>query len=148
MMCFSKGLGAPIGSIIIGSSEFIDRAHRYRKLYGGGMRQAGVIAAAALYALDHHVERLADDHRHARLLAETLADCPGVELDPHSVETNIIIFDVSPSGRTAPEIVQKLKDLGILMLATTPAHIRAVTHLDVSKQDIEKTIEVVYQVFH
>ena len=147
MMCFSKGLGAPIGSIIAGSKDFIDKAHRYRKLYGGGMRQVGVIAAAAQYALDHNVDRLAEDHHHAKLLAEALSQCPGVQLNPDHVETNIIIFDVSSSGQTAPDIVQTFKEQGVLMLAANSSTIRAVTHLDVSKEDIEKAIEVVQQSF-
>ncbi|UCE19502.1 MAG: low-specificity L-threonine aldolase [Gemmatimonadota bacterium] len=147
MMCFSKGLGAPIGSVVVGSKDYIEVAHRYRKLYGGGMRQVGVIAAAAQYALDHNVDRLAEDHDHAKMLAQALAGCPGVALNPDLVETNIIIFDVSSSGRSGPDIVQDFREQGVLMLATGPASIRAVTHLDVSKENIEKAIEVVQQSF-
>jgi threonine aldolase len=146
MMCFSKGLGAPIGSIVVGSSEFIDRAHRYRKLYGGGMRQVGVIAAAAQYALDHNVDRLAEDHRQAKRVAEALAACKGIALTPEHVETNIIIFDVAPTGRTAPAIAQAFKEHGVLMLAASPTLIRAVIHLDVSTDDIERTIEAVHHI--
>ena len=147
MMCFSKGLGAPVGSIIAGSQEFIERAHRYRKLYGGGMRQVGVIAAAAQYAMDHNVDRLAEDHHNAEMFAQAVAQCQGVDLNPEHVETNIIIFDVSSSGRTAQEIVQVFMEQGVLMLAASPNTIRAVTHLNVSKEDIEKAIEVVRQFF-
>lgn len=147
MICFSKGLGAPVGSIIAGSVEFIDRAHRYRKLYGGGMRQVGVIAAAALYALDHNVDRLAEDHRHAKRLAEELARCPGVDLDPGQMETNIVIFDVTSSGRRASEVSQAFKEQGVLMLPVNPTSLRAVTHLDVSGQDIDRTVEVAHQIF-
>ena len=147
MMCFSKGLGAPIGSIIAGSSELIDKAHRYRKLYGGGMRQVGVIAAAAQYALDHNVDRLVDDHHNAKRLAEELARCPGVDLDPSHAETNIIIFDVSASGRNAQQVTDAFKQQGIRMLAASPTFIRAVTHLDVSTEDIERTIKVSHRIF-
>ncbi len=146
-MCFSKGLGAPVGSIIAGSAECIDRAHRYRKLYGGGMRQIGMLAAAALYALEHHIDRLAEDHRHARLLADTLTQCPGIDLDLNDVETNIIIFDVSGTGRTASSCVQELKEHGILMSATAPTLIRAVTHLDISAAGVEQAIKVIRQIF-
>ena len=96
-VCFSKGLGAPVGSALAGSREFIGRARRIRKLFGGGMRQAGVLAAAALYALDHHVERLADDHRNAQVIAKAIADTPGLRLDPPDVETNLIWFEVDPT---------------------------------------------------
>lgn len=141
MMCFSKGLGAPVGSIVVGSADFIDRAHRWRKLYGGGMRQVGVLAAAAQYALDHNVDRLAEDHTHAKQFAGALANCPGVALNPDLVETNIIIFDISATGRQAADVVEAFREQGVLMLAASPALIRAVTHLNVSGENIEQAIE-------
>ena len=103
MFCFSKGLGAPVGSILAGTKEFIEKAHRYRKMLGGGMRQIGILAAAALYALEHNIDRLAEDHRHAKMLANALAKIKGFQINPDHVETNIVIFDVSNSGLTVDE---------------------------------------------
>ncbi len=141
-VCFSKGLGAPVGSAVAGSKEFITEAHRLRKLFGGGMRQVGILAAAAIYALDHNLERLQEDHRHARWLAEALAEMPGIKLDLESVQTNIVIFDIAETGRPAAEVVQKLKKNGVLVVPFGNARIRAVTHLDVSAQDIQRAVEV------
>src|SRR5712692_10504222 len=115
-VCFSKGLGAPIGSALAGPRDFVTRARRIRKLFGGGMRQAGIAAAAALYALDHHVERLAEDHRNARVLAEAIADTAGLRLDPPEVETNLVWFQVDPELGTAKDVVEVLKQHGILVL--------------------------------
>jgi threonine aldolase len=137
MFCFSKGLGAPIGSILVGSKAFIELAHRYRKMLGGGMRQSGILAAAALYALEHHVERLAEDHQNAQLLAQGIAGHRNLRLTPESVETNIVIFDTTPSGLTAAQLIQRLLDRGVLMIAFGEYLVRAVTHLDVSRQQIE-----------
>ncbi len=139
-MCFSKGLGAPVGSIVAGPKPFIARAHRFRKMFGGAMRQAGILAAAALYALDHHVERLAEDHARARRLAEAIAELPGIRLDPATVETNIVLFDVEPSLGTAAEFVARLREHGVWMLPTPPQRVRAVTHLDVTAAGIEQAI--------
>ncbi len=139
-MCFSKGLGAPVGSIVAGPKPFIARAHRFRKMFGGAMRQAGILAAAALYALDHHVERLAEDHARARRLAEAIAELPGIRLDPATVETNIVLFDVEPSLGTAAEFVARLREHGVWMLPTSPQRVRAVTHLDVTAAGIEQAI--------
>jgi threonine aldolase len=136
--CFSKGLGAPVGSILAGPRTFIERAHRYRKMLGGGMRQVGVLCAAALYALDHHLQRLAEDHEHARKLALGLAELPGVQLDPASVETNIVIFDVG--GKGAAEWAQHARAAGVLINAIGPTRLRAVTHLDVSSRDIDAAL--------
>lgn len=135
--CFSKGLGAPVGSIVCGSAEFIKRARASRKLFGGGMRQAGIIAAGCLYALEHNIERLADDHRHARQVAETLARCPGIEIDLASVQTNILYFDVKRPDLTAPELCERLGRHGIATSARSDTNIRFVTHLDISDQDTE-----------
>ena len=114
-VCFSKGLGAPVGSALAGPREFIARARRVRKLFGGGMRQAGTIAAAALYALDHHIERLAEDHRNAQVIAEAIADTPGLRLDPPEVETNLLWFEVEPSRGTAREVADALRQRGVLV---------------------------------
>ena len=138
-VCFSKGLGAPVGSALAGSAEFIERARRFRKMVGGGMRQAGIIAAAALYALEHHRDRLADDHANAKSLADGIAALRGIELDPASVETNIVIFRTT--SIPAPALVKELKNRGVLVLATGPDVIRAVTNLMVSADDIERTVE-------
>ena len=124
---FSKGLGAPVGACLAGSRALIDEAWRYKQMWGGAMRQAGIIAAGALYALDHHVERLADDHALARELAGGLAAVPGVALDPAAVTTNIVVFGVDD----APALVAALRDAGVKMGALGPRTVRAVTHLDV-----------------
>jgi threonine aldolase len=136
--CFSKGLGAPVGSVLAGSRALIQRAHRYRKMLGGGMRQVGVLCAAASYALDHHFERLAEDHQNARRLAEGLAELPGIALDPSEVETNIVIFDLR--SIPAPEFVQRAAAAGVRINAIGPKRIHAVTHLDVSAKGIETAL--------
>lgn len=147
-MCFSKGLGAPVGSIVAGSRPFIERCHRFRKMFGGAMRQAGLLAAACHYALDHNVERLADDHAAARRLAEGIAALPGIRLDPATVETNIVIFDVdaeiggSATGPPAPALADRLRQRGVWLFATGPTRLRAVTHLDVSPGQIDRAIAV------
>jgi threonine aldolase len=141
-VCFSKGLGAPVGSIVAGPRDFITRAHRFRKMFGGAMRQAGILAAAALYAMDHNVERLAEDHANARRLAEALAELPGIGLDPATVETNIVIFEVDRRHGTAPEFVARLHERGVWTLATAPSRVRAVTHLDVSREQVDRAIDV------
>ncbi len=133
-VCLSKGLGSPVGSCIAGDADTITRAHRYRKMFGGGMRQAGVLAAAALFALEHNRDRLADDHENAQTLAQCLNDLPGFEVDLLTVQTNIVIFHVS---QPAERVVQDVRSDGILMSAVGSHHIRAVTHLDVSSRDIE-----------
>lgn len=146
-VCFSKGLGAPVGSAVAGSREFITEAHRLRKLFGGGMRQVGILAAAALYALDHNLERLQEDHRHARLLAEALASIPGIKLDRDAVQTNIVIFDAAETGRAVAEILQQLKEKGVLVVPFGGTRIRAVTHLDVNQKDIEVAVRVIQELF-
>ena len=139
-VCYSKGLGAPIGSALAGSAEFVERARRFRKQFGGGMRQAGFIAAGALYALEHHRARLVADHTNARLFAEGICDLPGIDLDPATVQTNIVKFRVS-SGSPF-ELVEKLKAAGVLMSATDVDTIRAVTHLDVTREEVEHAVEI------
>ena len=134
MFCLSKGLGAPVGSILVGSREAIDRARIYRKALGGGMRQAGVLAAAGLIALEEMTARLAEDHANARFLAETVAKCSTAEIDLAAVQTNIVIFALRNQG-DAPVLVAKLKEKGILSSSIGPHHVRLVTHYDVSRED-------------
>jgi threonine aldolase len=141
MFCFSKGLGAPVGSMLIGSREFIDRARIYRKLYGGGMRQVGVLAAAALVALEKSPSRLHEDHANARYLAEALARLPGIKVDLRKVQTNIVIFDVSGTGRTAAEISAALAKRNVLANATGKHAIRMVTHCDVDRPAIDRALQ-------
>ena len=145
-VCFSKGLGAPVGSALAGPRELIRLARRHRKLLGGGMRQAGVIAAAALYALEHHIERLAEDHVHARLLANAIREVPGLELQPPEIDTNMVIFRVDPALASAPELAAALQQAGLLVLAISPTKIRAVTHLDVCEADVRRAGEIIQRV--
>ncbi len=145
-VCFSKGLGAPIGSALAGSREFVARGRRIRKLFGGGMRQAGTAAAAALYALDNHVERLAEDHRNAKVVAQGIADTPGLRLDPPDVETNLIWFEVDPDWTTARDVAAALKQRGVLVHVAGPYTLRACTHLDVSSAQAERAAEAFRQV--
>jgi threonine aldolase len=143
----SKGLGCPVGAVLAGSRDFIRDARRLKHLFGGAMRQAGIIAAAGVYALQHHVARLADDHAHANMLAQALAELPTVELNPADVETNIVIFDVAAAGRSANAIAEQLEKEGVRVSVVGRTKLRAVTHLDVSRQDIERAIEVFRRVF-
>lgn len=133
--CFSKGLGAPVGSVLAGSVELIQKAHRYRKMLGGGMRQVGVLCAAALYALDHQRERLAEDHDNARRLAQGLAALPGVALDLETVQTNIVAFDVQ--SMPSATFLKRCAEAGVRLNAIGPQRLRAVTHLDVSRADVD-----------
>ena len=137
-VCFSKGLGAPVGSALVGPRDLIREARRHRKLFGGGMRQCGIIAAGALYALQHHVTRLVADHEHARLLANYVRHAMGLTLAYDEVETNIVFFDVDPSLGGAPQFVSDLAQDGVLMLAETDRRVRALTHLDVSRDQVER----------
>ena len=133
---FTKGLGAPVGACLAGSQALIDEAWRYKQMLGGAMRQAGIIAAGALWALDHHVERLAEDHEHARRLAVGLAGLPGVDLDPGAVETNIVVFRVPD----APGLCAALLEHGVRMGALDARTVRAVTHLDVDAAGIDAAL--------
>jgi threonine aldolase len=136
-VCFSKGLGAPVGSAICGPRKHIAHAVRVRKVFGGGMRQAGIIAAGALHALENHVERLAEDHANAGRFAELIRGVDGIRLDPPRVETNIVYFHVDPKLGTAAEFAARLKRHGLLVGPVFKQTIRAVTHLDVTRDDIE-----------
>ena len=137
--CFSKGLGAPVGSVLAGPAALIKRAHRFRKMLGGGMRQAGVLAAAALHALDHHVARLADDHAHARRLAEGLSRLPGLACAPESVQTNIVLCDLP--DRPAAAFQAACAARGVLFNAIGPHRVRLVTHLGIGANDVPRALE-------
>ncbi len=145
-VCFSKGLGAPVGSALAGTGELIQLARRHRKVFGGGMRQAGIIAAGALYALEHHVDRLADDHASARILASAVRQCEGLTLQPEQIDTNIVIFRVDPALGTAAALVEALRQQGVLVLATSPEKIRAVTHLDVDERQVRRAGTILQQI--
>ncbi|MCS7023895.1 MAG: aminotransferase class I/II-fold pyridoxal phosphate-dependent enzyme [Bryobacteraceae bacterium] len=146
MFCLSKGLGAPVGSLLVGSKQDIARARLYRKRLGGGMRQAGVLAAAGLIALEIMPSRLEEDHAHARLLAEGLAELPGVKVDLSSVQTNIVIFDVSATGRSAAELSAEFKAQGVLINPISETHLRIVTHYDVNRDGCNKALSVIRKV--
>ncbi len=146
MFCLSKGLGAPVGSMLVGSRGFIEKARVYRKMFGGGMRQAGVLAAAGLVALEKSPPLLARDHRNARRLAEGLAAIPGIQLDPTKVQTNIVIFDVAGTGMTSQEISARLKERGILANGVDPRTMRMVTHFDVDAPGIEQALQVLREI--
>ncbi len=135
---FSKGLGAPGGSALAGSREIIARAVRFRRMLGGAMRQVGIFAAAALHAIDHNMSRLADDHAHARRIAEILAESPRIIVEPSSVHTNIVIFELAPDAPDAAAVVAAAREHGVLIFAFGPRTIRAVTHLDVSREQCER----------
>ena len=137
-LCFSKGLGCPMGSMLVGSQENIAQARRARKIFGGAMRQSGMMAAAALYALDHHLERLTDDHTNAKLFAKQVSELPGIHVDLDTVETNLVFFELDETAGTGDQLISALAQRGVLMLALGPQRIRACTHLDVTKADIEQ----------
>ncbi len=142
-ICFSKGLGAPVGSVIAGTTESVRKAYRLRKVLGGGMRQAGILAAAALYALEHHVNRLAEDHANARILAKAVEETPGLRLESGAVETNLVWIEVDPVLGTASEVAAKLKAKGVLVSALGPQVLRACTHLDVSEEQAEGAARII-----
>jgi threonine aldolase len=139
--CFSKGLGAPVGSVIAGSADTIDAARRFRKMLGGGMRQVGVLCAAALHALEHHRARLGEDHANARRFAEGLANLDGVVIDPSRVETNIVVFETA--RLPAAELSRRLGTAGVGIGAISPTRLRAVTHLDVDAAGIERALAAI-----
>jgi threonine aldolase len=145
-VALSKGLGCPVGSVLAGSPQLIGEAARIRRMFGGALRQSGILAAAGLYALDHNVERLAEDHAHARLIAAALSDRAGVLLDPATVETNIIVFGLAPGKAEPAEIVARAKEAGVLISAIGPRTLRAVTHLDVSAEQARRAAEILERV--
>lgn len=146
MFCLSKALGAPVGSMLVGSAEAIARGRLYRKRLGGGMRQAGILAAAGLVALEETPKRLGEDHANARFLAEEFARLPGVAIDPRKVQTNIVIFDVAGTGLTPAEFSGRLKDRGVLLNGINARQMRAVTHYDVSRADCERALAAAAEV--
>jgi len=141
-VCLSKGLGAPVGSVLVGSSEFINRAHRWRKIMGGGMRQSGILAAAGLYALDHNLERLEVDHQRARKLAESLAVQPGLSVDLDAVQTNMVYLQTE---KAADEWVNQLEERGVQCFALGQNLLRLVVHLDLEENQIDRAIEIFSQ---
>ena len=145
-VALSKGLGAPGGSLLAGSRELIGACVRYRRMMGGAMRQVGIFSAAGLYALDHNLERLADDHAHARLIGERLAACRRIELDLASVQTNILVFGLATSAPDSATFVARAKERGVLLFAFGPRTVRAVTHLDVSREQCAKAAAIMVEI--
>jgi threonine aldolase len=146
MFCLSKGLGAPVGSMLVGSREFIEEARIARKMLGGGMRQAGILAAAGLIALEEGPKRLVVDHENAKFLARGLAQIPGIMVDAEKVATNILFFDVSGTGLSAPEVSQRLKAKNVLANPYDSKLIRMVTHLDVDRAGCERALRALREV--
>ena len=142
-VCFSKGLGAPIGSALVGPEDVIQRARRFRKILGGGMRQAGIIAAGALYALEHNIERLKEDHEKARRFAERVSQNPLIGVDLKYVETNIVVLDIARTGKPTGELLELLKSKQVLMSDANYTSLRAVTHLDVSMEQVMRAADIV-----
>jgi threonine aldolase len=143
--CFSKGLGAPVGSILCGTAEFITIAHRWRKIIGGGMRQAGILAAAALYALENNVNRLKEDHNKAKYFAKEISKLKEIEVNPENVHTNIVIF--SNSKYSKQELISKFREKGVLISAGSFENLRAVFHLDVTMEETEKAVKLFNELF-
>jgi threonine aldolase len=146
MFCLSKGLGAPVGSMLVGSQNFIDQARSVRKALGGGMRQAGVLAAAGLIAIEAMPERLHEDHANARFLAESLANVSGLTIHPEKVRTNIVIFDVSGTGMGSGEMLRRLRESNVICSSVSDSIVRTVTHMDVSRSDCEQAVEIIRRV--
>ncbi|MFH1017382.1 MAG: low-specificity L-threonine aldolase [Pseudomonadota bacterium] len=140
-VCLSKGLGAPVGSCIAGTKAFIARARRFRKMFGGGMRQSGILAAAGIYALDHHYERLKEDHENAKYFARELSHIKNVQIDINDVETNLVYFGVE--GRTPKWVEEQLHERGVWLFAERPNEVRAVTHLDVDRAGLDRALETI-----
>lgn len=135
-VCFSKGLGCPMGSVLIGTKKFIDRARRARKMFGGALRQTGIIAASAIYALENNIERLAIDHENAQVLAAEIAKIPGLKVDPAGVPTNLVFFEIDPQMGNASQLSYALKERGVRIGASGRTRLRACTHLDVNRQNL------------
>ncbi len=145
--CLSKGLGAPVGSVIVSDMERIRKLRRLRKIFGGGMRQVGILAAAGIYALEHHIERLADDHANARYLAERLHEIPGVVVDITSVDTNIVMFQTPQLPQSSEQLLADCREAGVLLNTVGDRSFRAVTHLDVKREDIDVASQAFSRVF-
>lgn len=146
-VCFSKGLGAPVGSALAGPQEMIETIRRHRKLFGGGMRQSGIIAAGALFALENNFERLAEDHQTAQIIAHQVSQIEGVEVDPNEVHTNIVIFRIDPAICSAAEFCDIAHAQGVWMFPFSAEHVRAVTHLHISHDDAENAGQKIQQIF-
>ena len=146
MFCLSKALGAPVGSMLAGTAEDMAQGRLYRKRLGGGMRQAGVLAAAGLIALEQSPRHLIEDHRNARLMARGLAQIPGIRIDPAKVQTNIVIFDVSETGLAAAEVSARLKEHGVLINPVSASLMRLVTHYDVDREGCEMALAALAEV--
>lgn len=146
MFCLSKGLSAPVGSILAGSKDFIQRARKNRKMLGGGMRQAGILAAAGIIALEHMMERLKEDHKNARILGEGLANVSGIKVDLETIQTNMVYFDLQESGMDTYQFLPKLAKYNILGLPRPPTKVRLVTHYGISEEDIYATIKAIKEI--
>jgi threonine aldolase len=146
-ICLSKGLGAPVGSVICGSVEFIEKARKFRKILGGGLRQSGLLAAAGLYAINNNFDRLKDDHKRAKIIAEFLNNHPAVDIDMNTVQTNIVIFGFHDQKVDLDHLVTKLKNNGLLVSRGTKGKLRIVTHLDANDEDIERAIQIMKDSF-
>lgn len=146
-VCFSKGLGAPVGSALVASRELIGRGHRLRKKLGGGMRQAGIIAAGALYAVEHNRARLVEDHHRAKRLAQGLNTIPGLDVDVEHVDTNIVLLDLSRRGIDAESFAATVREHGLLVTLAGPQRVRLVTHLDVNDGDIDDAVNIVRELY-
>jgi threonine aldolase len=146
-VCFSKGLGAPVGSALCGTKEFVAKAHKWRKVFGGGMRQSGILAAGALYAVKNNVERLKEDHEKAAYFADELSGIPSFVIDKESVQTNIILVDVQKTGKTPNEVIAMAKENGILISGGTFTTFRAVMHMDVSMEQVRSAVTVFKTMF-
>jgi threonine aldolase len=146
-VCFSKGLGAPVGSMIVGSKSFIEDARKYRKIFGGGMRQAGILAAAALYAIEHNVNRLADDHRNAKMFGGELTSLSQLKVNASDVQTNMIFIEIIDRKLTQAGVLALLKEHGVLLTPERHSEIRAVTHLDVSESEVLLAASIIKKLF-
>lgn len=147
-LCFSKGLGAPVGSIVVGTADFIKKAHFYRKAYGGGMRQIGILAAACIFAVENHFEHLAEDHSNAKLLAEGLQKIKPFKIKMKSVQTNIIIADLTEGSTDAYQMSEQMKKEGVLVIPFSPKKIRFVTHLNINRNDIETSLKILTRLYN
>lgn len=145
-VCFSKGLGAPVGSALAGTKEMIEMARKYRKILGGGMRQAGILAAGALYALEHNIERLREDHEKARMFAREVSSIPGFEVDMEAVQTNIVIMEVAKTGKTPAQLLETLRTKGVLLTEMSHTALRAVMHMDVTMNEVNEAATIMKSV--
>jgi threonine aldolase len=145
-VCFSKGLGAPVGSVLCGNEDFIERAHRFRKILGGGMRQVGVLAAAGLHAIEHNIERLKEDHEKARCFADMVNQSGRIMVDLESVQTNIVIVDIERTNKNPEELLAALKERGVLLTQGGYRQLRAVMHLDVSMEEVQTAAKIIQEV--